>query len=48
MYCNYGGNWSNCQSTGGQALLAVRMVLSLGSESGLEGSVTRAYRVAKP
>ena len=48
MYCNYGGNWSNCQSTGGQTLLAVRMVLSLGPDSGLAGSVTRAYRVDKP
>lgn len=48
MQCNYAGNWANCQSTGGQTLEAVRAVFSFGPDSGLAGSVTRAFRVATP
>jgi general secretion pathway protein J len=46
MYCSYGGNWSNCQSDGDKSgLEAVRLVMSLGPESGLGGNVTRLFRV---
>lgn len=49
MYCHRNGDWSNCQSDGEPTdFRAIRMVLSFGPDSGLSGSVTRAYQMGAP
>jgi general secretion pathway protein J len=40
-YCYRGNAWSNCQSSAGDLLKGVRVVLTFGEGSGFGGSVTR-------
>lgn len=53
LYCNRGGAWTNCQSSAGGVQIkrppiprGVRCVLSMGPESGFEGTITRDVALA--